>query len=174
MPRTCTVCNHPKRAHIERALVKGEPLRHIAARFKTSASAIVRHKPHVSETIERAEEAQDIAHGEDILAQVRELHARTLEILAKAERKRDLRTALAAIREARGNVTLLATMVGELKPPAENPDLDAQITEELKRFNERKAQENVNEHRAAIASTLDKPRAAIDAAEEDPNGHTAH
>jgi len=32
MPRTCTICKHPGREPIERALLAGEPYRHISVR----------------------------------------------------------------------------------------------------------------------------------------------
>jgi hypothetical protein len=45
---------------------------------------------------------------------VRDLQRRALEILDKAEEAGELRTALGAIREARGNLELLAKLLGEL------------------------------------------------------------
>ena len=55
MPRSCSICAHDARAEIDRALVAGEPFRHIAARFHTSTGALQRHKAdHRSEkTIRR-------------------------------------------------------------------------------------------------------------------------
>jgi hypothetical protein len=45
---------------------------------------------------------------------VRDLQERALDILGKAEEAGELRTALGAIREARGNLELLAKLLGEL------------------------------------------------------------
>jgi len=57
-----------------------------------------------------------VAHADDLLAQVRDLQVRTMAILDKAESSRGgLRTALQAIREARGNLELLARLLGELQ-----------------------------------------------------------
>jgi hypothetical protein len=50
----------------------------------------------------------EISEADDLLGEVRDLHARTLTILEAAEDAEELRTALAAIREARGNLELLA------------------------------------------------------------------
>ena len=59
-----------------------------------------------------------------MLRQVRALQSKTLSILLQAEGAGDLRTALAAIREARGNVELLAKLSGELdERPVVNLDL---------------------------------------------------
>jgi hypothetical protein len=49
-----------------------------------------------------------------LLAQVRQLHQRTLGILRRAEHAGRVETALKAIREARSNVELLAQLTGQL------------------------------------------------------------
>ena len=49
-----------------------------------------------------------------MLSQVKHLQTRALTILDKAEGAGELRTALGAIREARGNLELLAKLLGEL------------------------------------------------------------
>ncbi len=119
MPRVCTICNHPDRAAIDAALLAGEPYRHIAARTDTSTGALQRHKEeHLPVTLVRAREAEDAAHADDLLAQVRDLQSRALAILDTAEAAGELRTALAAIREARGNLELLARLLGELQEGA--------------------------------------------------------
>lgn len=46
---------------------------------------------------------------------MRDLQTRTLNILDAAEQSGDLRTALGAIREARGNLELLGKLAGELQ-----------------------------------------------------------
>ena len=115
MPRSCTVCTHEARAEIERALVAGEAFRHIAARFDTSTGALQRHKAdHLPVKLVKAQEAEEVAHADDLLKQVRDLQGRALAILDKADEAGELRTALAAIREARGNLELLAKLLGEL------------------------------------------------------------
>ena len=122
MPRTCTVCKHAQRDDIDRALVSGEPLRSIAERFGASATALHRHKAQdLAKALTRAAEAQELAHDKDLLKQVRELVGSAHGILAKAEGRGDFRTALMAIREARGTLELLGRITGELNaPPAES------------------------------------------------------
>ena len=115
MPRSCTVCAHEARTEIDRALVAGETFRHIAARFDTSTGALQRHKAdHLPVKLAKAQEAQEVAQADDLLSQVRDLQIRALAILDKAEEAGELRTALFAIREARGNLELLAKLLGEL------------------------------------------------------------
>ena len=55
-----------------------------------------------------------IAHADDLLEQVRDLQVRTFAVLEAAEASEQHRTALSAIREARGNLELLAKLLGEL------------------------------------------------------------
>jgi uncharacterized protein YerC len=47
MPRTCTICIHPARAAIDKALVDGQPYRYIAQHFGTSVAALQRHNDDV-------------------------------------------------------------------------------------------------------------------------------
>lgn len=115
MPRTCTICAHEAKVKIDRALVASEPLRTIADHWSVSKTSLMRHKAeHVPATLAKAQEAQEMARADDLLAGVRDLQARTLAILEAAEEVSQHRTALAAIREARSNLELLAKLLGEL------------------------------------------------------------
>jgi hypothetical protein len=57
---------------------------------------------------------EEVARADDLLEQVRYLQAHALDILDRAEKSGDLRTALAAISQARGNLELLGKLAGEL------------------------------------------------------------
>ncbi len=115
MPRSCTVCEHPEREAIDRALVGGASNRSAASLYDVSEAAVRRHKTnHIPSTLAKAEEAKEAGRAGDLLGQVRALQGKTLGILLRAEGSGDLRTALGAIREARGNVELLAKLSGEL------------------------------------------------------------
>jgi hypothetical protein len=115
MPRTCTICQHPHREAIDLALVGGAALSETAALFRVSNDAVSRHKAnHLPAKLVRAQEAAEVAEADDLLAQVRDLQARTLAILEASEASREHRTALGAIREARSNLELLAKLLGEL------------------------------------------------------------
>jgi hypothetical protein len=115
MPRTCTVCTHPDRPAIDAALVSGTPYRNIAERHGVSVGALFRHRDHLSAALLHAKDVEQVAQADDLLAQVRDLQRRTLRILDDAEQAGDRRTALAAIREARGNLELLGRLAGELQ-----------------------------------------------------------
>jgi hypothetical protein len=129
MARPCSVCTHPKRDEIDSALLIGESLRNIAKQFSVGSTAVFRHKDHVSKTLVKAAEAdaeiREITRGEDLLQQVRDLNQRTLRILRDAETTGDSRTALAAVREARGNAELLCKMLVAMdmaKPEEDSPE----------------------------------------------------
>lgn len=116
MPRTCTICNHERRADIDAALLNGEPLRDIAGRVPLSKSALARHAAeHIPAQLAKAKDAEQITQADTLLEQVRNLQTRALSILDRADDSGDLKTALAAIREARSNLELLGKLAGELQ-----------------------------------------------------------
>ena len=115
MPRSCTICEHPEREAIDRALVGETSNLSVSSLFGVSESAVRRHKAnHLPAKLVMAEKAAAVAQADNLLAEVRDLQARTLAILEAAEETRQHRTALAAIREARSNLELLAKLLGEL------------------------------------------------------------
>jgi hypothetical protein len=115
MPRRCTVCDHPERHSIDEALVTGAPYRSVAKRFERSESAVYCHKTeHLPAHLLKAKEVEEAARADDLLDQVRNLQAHALDILERAEKAGDLRTALAAISQARGNLELLGKLAGEI------------------------------------------------------------
>jgi hypothetical protein len=128
MPRTCTVCEHPEREAIDRALVGETSNLSVSSLFGVSESAVRRHKAnHLPAKLVMAEKAAEVAQADDLLQQVRDLQARTLAILEAAEHTNQHRTALSAIREARSNLELLAKLLGELD---ERPQVNILISAE--------------------------------------------
>src|SRR5215211_717293 len=115
MPRRCTVCDHPESHSIDETLVTGAPYRSVAKRFELSESSVYRHKTeHLPVHLLKAREAEEVAQADDLLEQVRHLQTHALGILERAEKAGDLRTALAAISQARGNLELLGKLAGGL------------------------------------------------------------
>jgi hypothetical protein len=110
------VCDHPERHSIDEVLVTGAPYRSVAKRFALCESAVYRHKTdHLPAHLLKAREVEEVAQADDLLEQVRNLQSHALDILERAEKAGDLRTALAAISQARGNLELLAKLSGELQ-----------------------------------------------------------
>jgi hypothetical protein len=115
VPRRCTICAHEDLEAINRALVAGKANRRIAAQYAVSEQAVRRHKAeHLPAKLAKAHEAEEVAHAGDLLEDLKSLQRRTLAILEAAEETSQHRTALAAIREARSNLELLAKLLGEL------------------------------------------------------------
>ncbi len=115
VPRTCTICHHPELEAIDKALASGASNRATASLYDVSEAAVRRHKDnHLPATLARAEEVKEVARADDLLRQLKALQNKTLSLLLKAEGAGDLRTALSGIREARGNLELLAKLSGEL------------------------------------------------------------
>lgn len=57
MPRVCTICTHPQRVEIDKAIVAGESIQTIANRFPVSAQAVKRHRDsHLVDQLVRAAE----------------------------------------------------------------------------------------------------------------------
>jgi hypothetical protein len=115
MPRPCTVCQHPERPAIDRALVGGEPYRGVARQWQVSDDAVARHRvAHLPERLAQAQDAVAVAQATDLLREVRALRAKAYALLTRAEQQGDLRTALQGVREARACLELLAELEGEL------------------------------------------------------------
>jgi len=129
VPRSCTVCSHPKREEIDRALVEGVSAAEISGRYRTLGErAVRRHRSnHLPAKLVMAEKAAEVAEADDLLEQVGDLQRRALAILDRAEEAGELRTALSAIREARGNLELLAKLLGELD---ERPVVNLNVSSE--------------------------------------------
>lgn len=122
--RPCTVCRHKDRREIEAAAATGKSTRSISMDFGVSEQSITRHlKGHAIRSMEKAamaSGARDLAAGLGLNEEVIDLQSRTLAILTKAEKSADtFGTALAAIREARGNLELLGKFTGKLRPESQ-------------------------------------------------------
>lgn len=115
MPRTCTVCVHPQRPAIDAALVRGEPLRNIAERFGTSATALHRHKAeHLPRSLVAAAEVEDVAQALDVVAQLKAINAASRAVLQEARDRRDGDLALKAADRIQRQIELQAKLLGDL------------------------------------------------------------
>jgi hypothetical protein len=128
MPRSCTLCEHPEKDTIDRELVGSASNRSVASLYDVSEAAVRRHKAnHLPAKLVMAVKAAEVVEADNLLHQVGDLQRRALAILDKAEETGELRTALSAIREARGNLELLAKLLGELE---ERPVVNLNISPE--------------------------------------------
>jgi hypothetical protein len=115
MPRVCSICVQPQRAAIDQALVAGSAKRDVSALFRFSEDAVTRHAAaHLPKALARAHEEGEAARADDLLAEARRLKEITIGLLGRAVQANDLRTALVAVREARGNLEFIGKLLGDL------------------------------------------------------------
>lgn len=114
----CSICIHPDREQIDRAILAGEPKRAVAAQWAGfTASSVQRHKTHLDQSLFELS-SSPVPTGEDLLDETRYLHGKALEILDEAMRVGALKIALDAIKTAQGNVELQAKLRGLLQEQA--------------------------------------------------------
>jgi hypothetical protein len=168
MPRTCTICTHPERAAIDKALIAGEPVRTIASRYVTiSHMAVQRHKEeHLPATMLKAKETEDIGHAIDVVKQLKAINGVALEIMAAARQRGDGDTALKAIDRVQRQIELQAKLLGELD---DRPQIDIVLTPEwlTARATLLAALAPYPEARVAVAERL----LTLEASTGAPNGH---
>src|SRR5215208_1805774 len=98
MTRVCTVCAHPQREAIDRALIGGEPYRDIARREKISKDALYRHKSeHLPAHLTKAADVEEEATATGLLARLRALNVETADVLKAARDAKDHELRLKAI-----------------------------------------------------------------------------
>ena len=141
----CTICNHPQRVEIDKALVEGESLRNVAKRFDVSYSSVGRHKRngHIAEQIAKVAKKKEIKQAKEIVAAVEKKERKeTADVdkllgivegllgeclrMVKGAVEGDENTKLRAVREARETAKLLLEVQGEL---AANPVINITLIE---------------------------------------------
>ncbi len=113
MPRTCSVCLHPESLAINEALIlEGRSNRATASQYGLDKEAIRRHKQHIPELLLNARDDLSDFEMDSILLKIEHLEQETLRQLeeAKTDEEMDRRVVLAAIREQRQNIELLAKL----------------------------------------------------------------
>ncbi|GIK67709.1 MAG: hypothetical protein BroJett018_55030 [Chloroflexota bacterium] len=114
MAKPCTVCGHPAHTEIDQLLAAGTPHVEVARRFQLHERSVNRHAAnHLPLTIREAAAKDAAARDIDVLTEMKELHAKTKAILDTASK--DKRLSLAAIREARLNLELIAKLLGQIE-----------------------------------------------------------
>ena len=116
MPRTCTVCGHPKRAEIDHALIRPEPLRTIAANYGTSKSSLERHRDKcLPAHLLKAKEDGETRNATALVRELQELARKTGDILSRAMREKNDGLALKAIARLEKQLELKARLLGDLE-----------------------------------------------------------
>jgi hypothetical protein len=119
MSRRCTICIHPERAAIDRALVAEEPFRDIAERCAVSTGALVRHKQaHLPAHLAQAKQEEEAGQALDIVRQLRAINVACLEVLKKARANGQDGTLLRAVDRIHRQIELQARLLGDIQEGA--------------------------------------------------------
>jgi hypothetical protein len=129
VPKSCTICASSQRSVIEKDMLT-DSLREVARRHKTSKDIVHRHRKHLQIATTAAAEARGPEHGEEVLAQLKELNSKARALVAKAETAGDARTALLGIRELKGLLELQAKLTGQLELKSQHNSLHLHLAPE--------------------------------------------
>ena len=111
----CRVCSHPQRPEIDRRLAQGTTNPTIAAEFGMSRDSVRRHRDrHLSSALKAVATRRETAGVVKASDRAEELYVKARSILDSAEEAGQGSLALAAIKELRATVELLAKLSGEL------------------------------------------------------------
>lgn len=116
MPTVCTICRHPQRVSIERALLRQIPLRKIASETGTSIAALHRHRKHIPAKLATAEQAERVAEASSLLKGLEQVITDARRLTSRAEKKGNYNAALAGLRTITSSLELLAKVTGQLRP----------------------------------------------------------
>ena len=112
--KTCFICRHSERQAIEKAIIERVPYREIGERYGFSTNAVSGHKRHMAEKIAAGQKAIDVSAASVLLEECQAMKRKSLQLMAKAEKAKDIKTAIAALRAQKDIVELLAKVCGEL------------------------------------------------------------
>jgi len=109
------VCQRPDRHAIDRAIIDGQPAPAIAALYRVSADAILRHKgSHIKPMVLQAQQHAAETRALDTLAQLKVINHTSLGVLKEAREARDGDLALKAVDRIHRQIELQAKLLGEL------------------------------------------------------------
>jgi len=120
MPRVCSICTHPQRVAIDRALTEmSDSNRRIASQYDVSERAIRDHKANhlkvrMLKAVEKREDA-DIRTAIDVVGQLKAINGAALSVLKSARDANDGDLALKAIDRIQRQIELQAKLIGELQ-----------------------------------------------------------
>ena len=96
----CTVCNHPSRPEIDRALIDGVPYRTLAATHGPSVSALCRHTRHLRHQLVIQHRQADQSQVSAFLEKLELLEVRLDRLFLKAEDFHSLHISLGCLQES--------------------------------------------------------------------------
>jgi hypothetical protein len=121
MPRPCTICTHPNRAEIEKAIASNVSYRDVSLQFSVGHMAVQRHvTEHIAQSIQQFQETREEARGLDVVKQLKAVNSITLAILKEARDNKKNGMALFAIDRVLKQLELQAKLLGDIDKPQIN------------------------------------------------------
>jgi hypothetical protein len=115
----CSICSHPRRQDIEKAIVAGESNRRVASQFDLSEAAVRRHKKggHLPGKLVKAAAAKERRDAQELLDLMDDLLTEAKGVVKDAKKSKDPRTLLLGIREGRETASRLLelTLVADIE-----------------------------------------------------------
>lgn len=100
MDKRCTICTHENHPEIDNALLAGESLRSLAARYGLSVSALSRHTKHLRRALAYATKEDQQRHQTALLDKLDLFDFRLERIFQKAQDIHSLHISLGCVQEA--------------------------------------------------------------------------
>jgi hypothetical protein len=118
--RICLSCTHPQREELDRDLVSGMSSAAVSRRYGLGEEAVRRHlkahlpKRRITAALDAAEAADETRRADTLSDWTAKLRAKAEALMLEAEKRGDLRTALAGCREALRACDVMARMSGAI------------------------------------------------------------
>lgn len=111
MARVCTICQHKRRADIDRAIAYGKSIASISKEYSVSEAALYNHRDnHLTRQLLKANEIKQALDATSLAQELQELVDRTKRILDGAEADGQRAISLAAIRELRASYEFMVKL----------------------------------------------------------------
>lgn len=115
MPKPCGICTSSHAEEVNQALLSGEGVRVVGARYGFSKSRVFEHKRRcIAALLRAAAGGQRKEEGNKLLEHMKGLQRATLQVLSAALKSGDASGVLAAVREARQNVSVMGQLLGQI------------------------------------------------------------
>lgn len=133
MARSCSICDHPKRLIIDKALIGGRALAAISREFNISTDALRSHRnKHLSKRLITLTQQREMAGNLDIQHEMESLITRVKAIVDYAEEHKQHQVFLKAAAELRGSFELLLKIAVALNDASRQDGEQAEILNEEK------------------------------------------
>ena len=111
----CSICSHPDRTLIDQEIVLGKSQRKIGADFEVSRDAVSRHSAnHLSPALRKAMSRRESGGPTKALDRLEALYSRGEAILDQSDADGKPVISLAAMKELRATLEVIARITGEL------------------------------------------------------------